>query len=78
MSAATTSGPIIVFRCAGGMAMLTRSNLICLVLLAVVPLAAAKNKQVLPNYVLHAQTVAVVIMPDAGESGNGSSGESNG
>jgi hypothetical protein len=48
--------------------MLTRSNLICLVLLAIVPLAAAKNKQVLPNYVLQAQTVAVVIMPDAGES----------
>lgn len=50
------------------MPMLTRSNLICLVLLAFVPLAAAQNKQVLPNYVLDAQTVAVVIMPDAGES----------
>jgi hypothetical protein len=47
--------------------MLTRSNLICLVLLALVPLAGAKNKQALPNYVLDAQTIAVVIMPDAGE-----------
>ena len=48
--------------------MLTRSTLICLVLLTVLTLAAAKNKQVLPNYVLQAQTVAVVLMPDAGES----------
>src|SRR5215472_6494198 len=47
--------------------MLTRSNLIFLVLLAIVPLAAAKTKQLLPDYVLQAQTVAVVIMPDAGE-----------
>jgi hypothetical protein len=47
--------------------MLKRSTLICLVLVAVVPLAAAKNKQVLPDYVLQAQTVAVVILPDAGE-----------
>jgi hypothetical protein len=46
----------------------TRSTLICLVLVAIVPLAVAKNKQALPNYVLQAQTVAVVIMPDAGES----------
>jgi hypothetical protein len=37
--------------------------------LAVVPLASAKNKkkQPLPNYVLKAQTVAVVIPPEAGE-----------
>ena len=48
--------------------MLTRSTLIGIVLVAVVPLAAAKNKQVLPDYVLQAQTVAVVLMPDAGES----------
>jgi hypothetical protein len=48
--------------------MLTRSNLSCLVILALVLLASAKNKQALPNYVLDAQTVAVVIMPDAGES----------
>jgi len=38
-----------------------------LVILAIVPLAPAKNKQVLPDYVLQAQTVAVVIQPDAGE-----------
>ena len=48
--------------------MLTRSTLISLVLVAVVPLGVAKNKQVLPDYVLQAQTVAVVVMPDAGES----------
>jgi uncharacterized protein YjaG (DUF416 family) len=48
--------------------MLTRSSLIGIVLVAVAPLAAAKNKQVLPDYVLQAQTVAVVLMPDAGES----------
>ena len=48
--------------------MLTRSTLISLVLVAVVTLAVAKNKQVLPHYVLQAQTVAVVVMPDAGES----------
>ena len=48
--------------------MLTRSTLIGIVLVAVVPLAAAKNKQVLPDYVLQAQTVAVILMPDAGES----------
>jgi uncharacterized protein YjaG (DUF416 family) len=48
--------------------MLTRSSLIGIVRVAVVPLAAAKNKQVLPDYVLQAQTVAVVLMPDAGES----------
>ena len=44
-----------------------RSTLISLVVLAVVPLAAARNKQVLPNYVLQAETVDVVILPDAGE-----------
>lgn len=40
-----------------------------LVLLLLVPQASAKNKkkQVLPNYVLKAQTVAVVLRPDAGE-----------
>jgi len=40
-----------------------------LVLLLVVPQASAKNKkkQVLPEYVLRAQTVAVVIRPEAGE-----------
>jgi hypothetical protein len=37
--------------------------------LALVPLTPAKDKtkQVLPNYVLRAQTVAVVIRPEAGE-----------
>lgn len=48
--------------------MLTRSTLIGIVLVAVVPPVAAKNKQVLPDYVLQARTVAVVLMPDAGES----------
>lgn len=48
--------------------MLNRSTLIGIVLVAVVPLATAKNKQELPDYVLQAQTVAVVLMPDAGES----------
>jgi len=40
-----------------------------LVLLLLVPQASAKNKkkQVLPEYVLRAQTVAVVIRPEAGE-----------
>ena len=47
--------------------MSARSTLIGLVILAVVPFAAAKNKQVLPNYVLQAETVAVVIQPGAGE-----------
>jgi len=44
-----------------------RLTLICLVIIAVVPFAAAKDKQALPNYVLQAETVAVVIPPDAGE-----------
>jgi hypothetical protein len=40
-----------------------------LVLLLLVPQASSKNKkkQVLPEYVLRAQTVAVVIRPEAGE-----------
>ena len=40
-----------------------------LVLLALAPLADAKNKkkQALPDYVIKAQTVLVVIHPDAGE-----------
>jgi hypothetical protein len=40
-----------------------------LVLLLLFPQASAKNKkkQALPEYVLKAQTVAVVIRPDAGE-----------
>jgi hypothetical protein len=39
------------------------------IVLAVAPLAPAKNKkkQVLPDYVLRAQTILVVIHPDAGE-----------
>jgi hypothetical protein len=41
--------------------------LIGLLILAVVPFATAKNKQVLPDYVLQAETVAMVIPPDAGE-----------
>jgi hypothetical protein len=47
--------------------MSARSTLIGLAVLAVVPFSAAKNKQVLPDYVLQAETVAVVLMPDAGE-----------
>ena len=41
----------------------------CLVVLVIAPLAHAKNKkrQELPDYVLNAQTVLVVIHPDAGE-----------
>ena len=40
-----------------------------LVVLLLLPQASAKNKkkQVLPDYVLRAQTVAVVIRPEAGE-----------
>ena len=47
--------------------MSARSTLTYLIVLAVVPFAVAKNKQVLPNYVLQAQTIAVMIQPDAGE-----------
>lgn len=50
--------------------MSARTALITLVLFAVVPIAIAKNKkkQVLPDYVLRAETVLVVIHPEAGES----------
>jgi len=46
-----------------------RMPIFLLVLLLLAPLADAKNKkkQVLPDYVLKAQTVLVVIHPDAGE-----------
>jgi hypothetical protein len=45
-----------------------RTGLIWLTLLAVLPFAAAKDKkQVLPGYVLKAETVEVVIQPGAGE-----------
>jgi hypothetical protein len=46
-----------------------RMSVFFLVLLLLVPLADAKvkKKQVLPDYVLKAQTVLVVIHPDAGE-----------
>lgn len=49
--------------------MSARAILTFLLALAVVPLAAAKSKkkQVLPDYVLRAETVLVVIHPDAGE-----------
>ena len=46
-----------------------RMSIFFLLLLLLVPLADAKNKkkQVLPDYVLKAQTILVVIHPDAGE-----------
>ena len=46
-----------------------RITIFSFIVLAVVPLASAKDKkkQVLPSYVLKAQTVAVVIRPEAGE-----------
>ena len=49
--------------------MFVRMPIAFLVLLLLVPQASAKNKQkqVLPEYVLRAQTVAVVIRPEAGE-----------
>ena len=48
--------------------MFARIMMFCLVLV-IAPLAHAKNKkkQELPDYVLNAQTVLVVIHPDAGE-----------
>ena len=49
--------------------MSVRVPIALLVLLLLVPQANAKNKkkQMLPEYVLRAQTVAVVIRPEAGE-----------
>lgn len=49
--------------------MSARTALITLMIFAVVPVALAKNKkkQVLPDYVLRAETVLVVIHPEAGE-----------
>jgi hypothetical protein len=49
--------------------MSTRMTIFFLIVLVVASLAPAKNKkkQVLPDYVLRAQTVLVVIHPDAGE-----------
>ena len=49
--------------------MYARMPIFFLVVFVLAPLAAAKNKkkQVLPDYVLKAQTVVVVIHPDAGE-----------
>jgi len=46
-----------------------RLTIVCLVLLLLGPQSGAKNKkkQTLPDYVLKAQTIAVVIRPDAGE-----------
>lgn len=48
--------------------MSARTSIVFLALLLVVPAAAKdKKKQVLPDYVLKANTVLVVIHPDAGE-----------
>ena len=49
--------------------MSTRTALITLMIFGVAHVAIAKNKkkQVLPDYVLRAETVLVVIHPDAGE-----------
>ena len=51
------------------MSIRVRMTLYFFIVLAVVPLGFAKDKkkQMLPNYVLKAQTVAVVIRPEAGE-----------
>jgi hypothetical protein len=61
-----TSGRIIAFKLPE-VAMRARSYLVCLVILAAACFAVAKNKQALPNNVLKAQTVMVVIQPEAGE-----------
>jgi len=49
--------------------MSVRVPIVLLVLLLLIPQANARNKkkQVLPEYVLRAQTIAVVIRPEAGE-----------
>ena len=47
--------------------MSARSVLTGFVILTVVSFSVAKNKQVLPDYVLQAETVVVVIPPEAGE-----------
>ena len=46
-----------------------RMTILLFIVLALVPLTSAKDKkkQVLPNYVLRAQTVAGVIRPEAAE-----------
>jgi hypothetical protein len=51
------------------MSIRVRMTILFFIVLALVPLTSAKDKkkQVLPNYVLRAQTVAVVIRPEAGE-----------
>ena len=51
------------------MSIRVRMTIVFFIVLLVVPLAPAKNKkkQVLPDYVLKAETVAVVIRPYAGE-----------
>src|SRR5215471_16314560 len=51
------------------MSIRVRMTLCFFIVLAVVPLSFAKDKkkQVLPSYVLKAQTIAVVIRPEAGE-----------
>ena len=50
--------------------MVSRISIVFLFLLLLVPPSDAKNKkkQLLPDYVLQAQNVLVVIQPDAGES----------
>ena len=51
------------------MSIRVRMSILFFIVLALVPLTSAKDKkkQVLPNYVLRAQTVAVMIRPEAGE-----------